>query len=92
MFKDKKYSVISITHITCFFRILLLSTSNVRMSEGTFGRVEVQMCRIAVTAISALNLLHSKTTDLSQSSASESVCYEMTRTTRKQFFYTFEKK
>ena len=43
MFKDYKYSVISITHITYFFRFLLLSTSNVRMSEGTFCRVEVHM-------------------------------------------------
>ena len=33
MFKDHKYSLISITHITSFFRFLLLSTSNVRMSE-----------------------------------------------------------
>ena len=43
MFKDYKYSVISITHITYFFRFLLLSTSNVRMSEGTFCRVAVHI-------------------------------------------------
>ena len=43
MFKDYKYSVISITHITSFFRFLLLSTSNVRMSEGTFCHVKVHM-------------------------------------------------
>ena len=41
VFKDYKYNVISITYITSFFRFLLLSTSNVRMSEGTFCRVEV---------------------------------------------------
>ena len=41
MFKDYKYSVISKTYIASFFRFLLLSTSNVRMSEGTFCRVEV---------------------------------------------------
>ena len=43
MFKDNKYSVISKTYITPFFRLLLLSTSNNRMSEGTFCRVEVQI-------------------------------------------------
>ena len=43
MFKDYKYSVISKTYMTSFFRFLLLSTSNVRMSEGTFCRVEVHM-------------------------------------------------
>ena len=44
MFKDYKYSVISVTHITYFFfAFLLLSTSNVRMSEGTFCRVEVHI-------------------------------------------------
>ena len=43
MFKDFKYSVISKTYITSFSRFLLLSTSNARMSEGTFCRVEVQM-------------------------------------------------
>ena len=43
MFKDHKYSLISITHIKSFFRFLLLSTSNVRMSEGTFCRVEVHI-------------------------------------------------
>ena len=43
MFLDYKYSVISITQFTSFFRFLLLSTSNVRMSEGTFCRVEVHM-------------------------------------------------
>ena len=44
MFKDYKYSVISITYITSFFRFLLLSTRNVKMSEGTFCRVEVHLC------------------------------------------------
>ena len=43
LFKDYKYSVISKTYITSFSRFLLLSTSNVRMSEGTFCRVEVQI-------------------------------------------------
>ena len=47
MFKDYKYSVISITHITSFFRFLLLSTSNVRMSEGTFCRVEVHISKVS---------------------------------------------
>ena len=40
VFKDHKYRLISLTHITSFcFRFLLLS----RMSEGTFCRVEVQI-------------------------------------------------
>ena len=43
VFKVYKYSVISITHVTSFFRFLLLSTSKVRMSEGTFCRVEVHL-------------------------------------------------
>ena len=43
VFKDYKYSVISVTYITSFFHFLLLSTSNVRMSEGTFCRVEVHI-------------------------------------------------
>ena len=43
MFKDYKYSVISKMHITLFFRYLLLSTSNIRMSEGTFCRIEVHI-------------------------------------------------
>ena len=43
MFKDYKYIVISKTYITSFFRFLLLSTSNVRMSEGTFCHVEVHI-------------------------------------------------
>ena len=43
MSKDNKYSVISKTYITSFFSFLLLSTSNVRMSEGTFCRVEVHI-------------------------------------------------
>ena len=43
MFKDYKYSVICKTYIASFFRFLLLSTSNVRMSEGTFCRVAVHM-------------------------------------------------
>ena len=41
--KDNKCSVISKTYITSFFSFLLLSTSNVRMSKGTFCRVEVHM-------------------------------------------------
>ena len=41
MFKD--YSVISKTYMTSFFCLLLLSTSNVRMSEGTFCHVEVHI-------------------------------------------------
>ena len=47
VFKDNKYSVISKTYITSIFRFLLLSTGNVRMSEGTFCRVEVQIKRIS---------------------------------------------
>ena len=43
MFKNYKYSVISKTHIAWFFRFLPLSPSNIRMSEGTFCRVEVHM-------------------------------------------------
>ena len=43
MFKDYKYSVISKMYITSFSSFLLLSTSNVRMSEGTFCRVEVHI-------------------------------------------------
>ena len=43
MFKGSKYSIIFITHISSFFRFLVLSTSTVRMSEGTFCRVEVQL-------------------------------------------------
>ena len=43
MFKDNKYSVISKTYITSFSHFLLLSTSNVRMPEGTFCRVEVHI-------------------------------------------------
>ena len=43
MFKDYKYNVISITRITSFFRVLLLSASNVRMSEGTLCRVGVHI-------------------------------------------------
>ena len=43
MFKDYKYSVTSKTYITLFFHFLLLSTSNIRMSEGTFCRVEVHI-------------------------------------------------
>ena len=42
-FKDYKYSVISKMYISLFFRYLLLSTSNIRMSEGTFCHVEVQI-------------------------------------------------
>ena len=42
--KFYKYSVISKTYIASFCRFLLLSTSNVRMSEGTFCRVEVHVC------------------------------------------------
>ena len=36
-------SVISKTYISYFFHFLLLSTSNARMSEGTFCRVEVHI-------------------------------------------------
>ena len=43
MIKDYKYSVISKTYITRFFCFLPLSTRYVRMSEGTFCRVEVHM-------------------------------------------------
>ena len=43
MFKDYKYSIIFITHISSFFRFLPLSASTVRMSEGTFCRVEVHI-------------------------------------------------
>ena len=43
VFKDCNYSVICKTYITSFFRFLLLSTSNVSMSEGTFCRVEVHI-------------------------------------------------
>ena len=43
VFKDYKCSVISKTYITSVFRFLLLTTSNVRMSEGTFCRVEVHI-------------------------------------------------
>ena len=44
MFKDYKYSVFfSKTYITSSFSFLLHSTSNVRMSEGTFCRVEVHI-------------------------------------------------
>ena len=50
MFKDYKYSVISKTYITSFFRFLLLSTSNVRMSEGTFCRVEVQILLVSTSS------------------------------------------
>ena len=35
--------VVSKTYIKTFFRFLLLSTSNVRMSEGTFCHVEVHI-------------------------------------------------
>ena len=43
MFKGNKYSVISKTYISLVFCFLLLATSNVRMSEGTFCRVEVHI-------------------------------------------------
>ena len=51
MFKDYKYSVICKTYIASFFRSLLLSTSNVRMSEGTFCRVAVHMYFHAVLTV-----------------------------------------
>ena len=38
------YNVISKMYITSFFRILTLSSNNVRMSEGIFCRVEVHIC------------------------------------------------
>ena len=37
--------LVSITYITSFFIFLLLSTSNVKMSDGTFCRVEVHMVK-----------------------------------------------
>ena len=43
VFKDYKYSIISIMHIKSFFPFLRLTISNVRMSEGTFCRVEVHI-------------------------------------------------
>ena len=43
MFKDYKYSVISKTYTTSFFRFLLLSTSIARLSKGTFCHVEVHV-------------------------------------------------
>ena len=43
VFNEYKYSVISKMYITSLFRFLLLSTSCVRMSEGTFCRVEFHM-------------------------------------------------
>ena len=43
VFKDYKYGVISKPYITSFSRFLLLSTSNVKMSEGTFCRIEVHI-------------------------------------------------
>ena len=43
VFKDYKYIVISKTYISSFVRFLLFSTCNVRMSEGTFCRVEVHI-------------------------------------------------
>ena len=53
MFKDYKYSVISKTYITSFSRFLLLSTGNVRMSEGTFCRVEVHIVFVQTSAMNA---------------------------------------
>ena len=40
---DYKYSVISKTYITSFSLFLLLFTSNVKISEGTFCHVEVHI-------------------------------------------------
>ena len=57
MFKDYKYSVISITYITSFFRFLLLSTRNVRMSEGTFCRVEVQLVSLHGIKLNGIHVL-----------------------------------
>ena len=58
MFKDYKYSVISKMYITSFSRCLLLSTSNIRMSEGTFCRVEVHMyCKMVPTQEDYCNLM-----------------------------------
>ena len=51
-----KYSVISKTYITLFFRYLLLSTCNVRMSEGTFCRVEVHILFFLPTIQTCLNI------------------------------------
>ena len=47
VFKDYKYRVISETYITSFSRFFLLSTNNVRMSEGTFCRVEVHIIHVS---------------------------------------------
>ena len=46
VYKDYKYSVISNTHITSFSLFLLLSTSNVRMSEGTLCGLEAQLIHV----------------------------------------------
>ena len=54
MFKDYKYSAISKMNFTLFFRYLLLSTSNIRMSEGTFCRVEVHMVMNVQNAVSII--------------------------------------
>ena len=51
MYKDNKYSVISKAYMTSFFLFLLLSTINVRMSEGTFCRVEVHIMLTLKTKI-----------------------------------------
>ena len=60
VFKDYKYSVISETYITSFSRFFLLSTNNVRMSEGTFCRVEVQMvlcCKFYLVIVHIHNMI-----------------------------------
>ena len=56
MFKDYKYSVISKTYITSFSRFLLLSTRNVRMSEGTFCRVEVHIVKVGCEVVNIVFL------------------------------------
>ena len=56
MFKDYKYNVISKTYNTSFFRFLLLSTSHVGMSEGTFCRVGVHMVSKTNTVVFVIEL------------------------------------
>ena len=51
MLNDYKYSVISKTYITLFFHFLSLPTSNVRMSEGTFCRVEVHIAKLGFAGV-----------------------------------------
>ena len=57
VFKDYIYSVISKRYITSFFRILLLSTSDLRMSKGLFCRLEVQIVKISLLSKSKISSL-----------------------------------